>query len=68
MMDTEVRARSLKGSTGCVGLEAWWATVHGIMKSWNRLSDSAQYSRAQLLASELLFILGRLEASPGSPR
>ena len=23
---------------------AWWATVHGVAKSWTQLSDSAQHS------------------------
>ena len=23
---------------------AWWATVHGVAKSWTRLSDSAQHT------------------------
>ena len=38
-MDTEVKARSLKGSTRCLGLEAWRAAVHGVIKNWTRLSD-----------------------------
>ena len=24
--------------------EAWWVTVHGVTKSWTRLSDKAQHS------------------------
>ena len=50
---------------------AWWATVHGVTKSWTQLSNKAQHSTAQhstrfviafLLKSKNL-LLSRLQSS-----
>ena len=35
---------------------AWWATVHGISKSWTQLSNTHTYTHTQLIQSDHFFI------------
>ena len=34
-----------------VGRETWWATVHGVAKSWTRLSDQTELNSTELVHS-----------------
>ena len=38
--------------------EAWHATVHGIAKSWTRLSDKQQENITKFLHDQVVFVLG----------
>ena len=39
--------------------EAWYAAVHGVAKSWTRLSNWTELNRDSSIASQKLFLRGR---------